>query len=132
MSFAQNLNRICRMNGTTLTAVLKGLGFSSSKTTAINRGQAPNNEADLLKIAHALDCSVIDFFIDEGELDGLGGRSNPQDDDEEDILRVFRSLSRRERHEFMSMVYDFEKRHELEGDKASDTEEQDNTNLSAV
>lgn len=132
MSFAQNLNRICRENGTTLTATLKGLGFSTSKVTAINRGQVPNNEADLCKIARALNCSVIDFFIDEGELDGVETPRKPKDADEEDVLRVFRSLSRRERHEFMAMVYEFENRRELEGDKANDTGEQGNTNLSAV
>lgn len=132
MSFAQNLNRICRENSTTLTAVLKSLGFSTSKVTAINKGQVPNNEADLSKIAHALDCSVIDFFIDEGELDSLEERNKPRDADEEDVLRLFRSLSRRERHEFMSMVYEFEKRRELEGDKANDTGEQDNSYSSVI
>lgn len=38
-----------------------------------------------------------------------------KDEDEEDILRVYRGLSRRMKHEFMSMVYEFENRQELKG-----------------
>lgn len=128
MSFAQNLNRICHERGTTLTTTLKNLGFSTSKVTAINKGQVPNNEADLSKIARALDCSVIDFFMDEEDLTAI----EPQDDDEQDILTLFRSLSRRDRHEFMAMVYDFERRKELEGDNADIAGEQDNSHCSAV
>lgn len=116
MSFAKNLNRLCKERGTTLTPFLRGLGYSSSKVTAINKGQVPNNEDDLLKIARGLGCSVMDFFADEED---LHIPVKPNDEDEEDILRVYRSLSRRAKHEFMSMVYDFENREELEGDNES-------------
>lgn len=128
MSFAQNLNRICRENGTTLTHVLKELGFSSSKVTAINHGQIPNNETDLKRIAAALHCSVIDLFMDEEDIFTV----DPQNEDELDILNLYRSLDRRRKHEFMALIYDFERRKELEGDNANDTKEQDNTNRSAV
>lgn len=36
----------------------------------------------------------------------------PGNADEEDILRIYRSLSRRNKHEFMAMVYDFESKNE--------------------
>lgn len=63
----------------------------------------------LLAFAKALDCSVMDFFEDEGE---TRDPVQPENADEEDILRIYRSLSRRNKHEFMAMVYDFENKAE--------------------
>jgi len=126
MTFAENLNRLCKEQNTYLTTVLKGLGFSSSKVTAINRGQIPNNEADLKAIAAALHCSVIDLFWDDEPM------TEPQDEDEQDILDMFRTLSRREKHEFMSMVYEFGRRKELEGDKPDHTAEQGHSDNVAI
>ena len=114
MTFAENINRLCQAKGTKLTPFLRSLGFSGSKATAINKGQIPNNEEDLLKIAAGLQCSVLDLFAD---FEDFTPGAYPKDEDEQDILRVYRSLSRRAKHEFMSMVYDFENREELEGDK---------------
>lgn len=113
MTFKENLNRICRERGTKLTPVLKDLGYSTSKATAINNGQIPKEDT-LLELAKYLHCSVMDFFADEEDLEP---QENAHDEDENDILRVYRSLSRRAKHEFMSMVYEFENRNELEGDK---------------
>ena len=127
MTFKENINRICHENGTTLTAVVKGLGLSTSKVSRWNDGALPKEEVMLL-LAKTLGCSVMDFFADEEDLP----RAEPRDEDELDILRVFRSLPRRNRHEFMAMVYDFEKRQELEGDKADDTGEQSNSNNVAI
>ena len=53
-------------------------------------------------------------------------QNEPQNEDEKDILRVYRSLSRRTKHEFMAMVYEFENREELEGDKESSAHSEDN------
>ena len=104
MKFKDNLNKICKDNGTTLTAVIKELGISSSKVTAINHGSLPKEDM-LLALAKHLNCSVMDFFADEEPKEN----TLPQDDDEDDILRVYRNLDRREKHEFMSMVYKFDK-----------------------
>lgn len=71
----------------------------------------------MVEMAKLLNCSVIDFFLDEEDVAPAEGK----DEDEQDILRVFRSLSRRTRHEFMSMVYEFENREELQGDKQDTT-----------
>ena len=68
----------------------------------------------MLEMAKLLNCSVMDFFADEED---LKLQTIEQNEDESDILRVYRSLSRRAKHEFMSMVYEFENRKELEGDK---------------
>ena len=74
-------------------------------------------------MAKILHCSVLDFFMDEED---LAPQNEPQNEDEKDILRVYRSLSRRTKHEFMAMVYEFENREELEGDKESSTHSEDN------
>ena len=74
-------------------------------------------------MAKILHCSVLDFFMDEED---LAPQNEPQNEDEKDILRVYRSLSRRTKHEFMAMVYEFENREELEGDKESSAHSEDN------
>ena len=41
MTFKDNINRLCKLHGTNLTSLIKECGFSSSKATAINKGQIP-------------------------------------------------------------------------------------------
>lgn len=112
MLFGENLNRICKAKGTTPTAVCKELGLSTSKVSAWNNGSIPKEEI-MLMLAKRLECSVMDFFADKEDL----AADIPADEDEADILRVFRTLSRKGKHEFMAMVYEYENREELEGDK---------------
>lgn len=118
MTFAENINRICAERGTNLTTIIKQIkNGQSSYTTAINkRGSIPNQE-DLLALAKVLQCSVMDFFADEEDI--CREKAVPENEDEEDILRVYRSLPRRAKHEFMAMVYDFGDRKEYEGDKSN-------------
>lgn len=113
MSFKENINRICLERGTNLTAVVKEVKGSSSFTSAINKGSLPKEE-EMVAMAKILHCSVIDSFMDEED---LAPKDTPQNEDEEDLLRIYRSLSRRSKHEFMSMAYEYENREELEGDK---------------
>jgi hypothetical protein len=89
------------------------MGLSTSKVSRWNDGSLPKQDL-LVRLAKELDCSVMDFFADEED---LVKTVQPADEDEEDILRIYRSLSRRNKHEFMSMVYEFEGRIELDGDK---------------
>lgn len=39
------------------------------------------------------------------------------DEDEKEVIRLFRMLSRREKHEFMSKAYDYEKKLIKEGEE---------------
>lgn len=118
MTFRENLNRICADRGTTPTRMCKDLKISTSKVTAINNGSIPNEEM-MLKFANYLNCSVMDFFADREEiLQEVGTieesaqiyRIDEHSADEEDIIRIYRTLSRRGKHEFMAMVYEFENR----------------------
>lgn len=117
MDFATNLNRICREKGTTPTAVCKVLGVSTSKVNLWNGGSLPKQEM-LLRLAKHLGCSVMDFFADDEDLHTV---KDEMDDDEKDIIRVFRMLDRKAKHEFMSSVYEYEKQAELTGDRANTT-----------
>ena len=111
MTFAENINRICAEKGTNLTAIVKAIKGSSSFATAINTKGSLPKESEMLEMARLLGCSVMDFFADEEDLP----ETKPTNEDEEDILRIYRGLSRRAKHEFMSMAYEFENREELEG-----------------
>lgn len=116
--FGKNLKRICNAQGTSPTKVVVELGYSNSKVNMWNNGSLPKAEM-LVKLAEKLNCSVMDFFKTEDEWD-IPSEVKPTNEDEEDILRVYRSLSRRSKHEFMSMVYTLENREELTGDNERD------------
>ena len=119
MNFADNLKRICTERGTSPTALLKSMGVATSKVAMWNSGSLPKQEM-LIRLAKELDCSVMDFFADDDTIQTPLNIAEPKDEDESDVLRVYRSLSRRTKHEFMTMVYEFEKRQELEGDNPND------------
>ncbi len=101
MDFAENFNRICAEKGTSPTALCKKLGVSTSKVAMWNSGSLPKQEM-MVRLAQELGCSVMDFFADGVGLSSL-------DADEMDIIRVYRSLDRRGKHEFMTAVYEYEK-----------------------
>lgn len=119
MQFHENLKRIANQQGTSPTALLKELGLSTSKVSAWNTGSLPKQEV-LVKLAERLNCSVMDFFwSEEDEARLLHAKpEQPENDDEKDILEIYRALPRREKHEFMTMIYDFQKHQELAGDEA--------------
>lgn len=128
MDFPNNLKRICEARGTSKTALLKSMGVATSKVAMWNSGSLPKIEM-LIRLAEALNCTVADFFAETPDLavknivpntEVQTDKNQPDNEDESDILRVYRSLSRRTKHEFMSVVYEFEKREELTGDNAND------------
>lgn len=104
MDFATNFRRICQEKGTTPTRVCLTLGLSSSKVNLWNNGSLPKQPI-LLKLANVLECSVMDFFADDVDLQNT---EFALDEDEQDIIRLFRMLDRKQKHEFMSKAYAFE------------------------
>ena len=109
MKFHENLKRLCNERGTTPTGLLKRMGVATSKVTMWNAGGLPKEEM-LIRLAEELGCSVMDFFMDEDEIAEKERMDNILDEDEHEIIRIFRLLGRRERHEFMNMVYSFEEK----------------------
>ena len=105
MDFATNFKRICHERGTSPTRVCLDIGLSSSKVNLWNRGGMPKGDV-MVKLAQKLECSVMDFFADE---DDLTLRAELElDEDEKDIIALYRKLSRKEKHEFMSKIYWYE------------------------
>lgn len=106
MDFATNFKRICHEKGTSPTAVCLSIGLSSSKVNLWNKGGLPKADV-LLKLAKRLECSVMDFFADEEDL--IPKTEFALDDDEKDIIKLYRKLSRKEKHEFMAKIYWYDK-----------------------
>jgi transcriptional regulator with XRE-family HTH domain len=104
MDFATNFRRICQEKGTSPTRVCLELGLSTNKVSLWNKGGIPKGDV-LIKLAKKLECSVMDFFADEVALQKT---EFALDEDEQDIIRLFRMLDRKQRHEFMSKAYAFE------------------------
>ena len=106
MDFATNFRRICQEKGTSPTRVVLELGLSSNKVNRWNNGSLPK-EGVMVKLAEKLNCSVMDFFADEEDV--ITNVEFALDEDEKDIIRLFRLLDRKQKHEFMSKAYEFEK-----------------------
>ena len=105
MDFATNLRRICQERGTSPTKLCVELGLSTNKVSLWNKGGLPKPEV-LVKLAKKLECSVMDFFADEEDL--IPKTEFALDDDEMDIIALYRKLSRKEKHEFMAKIYWYE------------------------
>ena len=103
MTFKDNINRICKDRGTNLTTLIKECGFSSSKATAINKGQMPT-EDQLLIFAKHLGCSVMDFFADEEDV-GPEYDIIIQNEDERILIEGFRSMPKSKRYALMAHFY---------------------------
>lgn len=100
MTFKDNINRLCKQRGTNLTNLIKECGYSTSKATAINKGQLPNEE-QLLTFAKALNCSVMDFFEDEEvAVDYVVG-----DDNEKILIEGYRSLPKSQQLRLLAYYY---------------------------
>ena len=102
MDFAANFRRICKEKGTSPTRVVLELGLSSNKVNRWNNGSLPKADI-IMKLAQKLDCSVMDFFADEEDL--IPKTEFALDEDEKDIIKLYRKLSRKEKHEFMAKIY---------------------------
>ena len=114
MDFATNFKRICKERGTSPTRVCLEIGLSTSKVNLWNKGSVPKGDV-MVKLAKQLNCDIMDFFADgeclthtAAEDGSVHNADIVLDDDEKDIIRLFRMLDRKQRHEFMSKAYAFE------------------------
>lgn len=102
MDFATNLRRICQEKGTSPTKLCIELGLSTNKVSLWNKGGLPKPEV-LTKLAKKLDCQVMDFFAEDESM--ITKVEFALDDDEKDIIALYRKLPRKEKHEFMAKIY---------------------------
>lgn len=104
MDFAANLRRICDKKGTNPTRVCIDLGLSTSKVSAWNKGTIPKKET-LLRLAEHLDCAVMEFFADAED---IANGAIAKNDDEKELLRIYRNFDTRSKHKFMMYVFELE------------------------
>ena len=104
MDFATNFKKICLAKGTSPTRVCIDLGMSTNKVNLWNKGGIPKADV-LVKIAKHLECSVMDFFDDDVDMQKI---EFSLDADEKDIIKLYRKLTRKEKHEFMAKIYWYE------------------------
>lgn len=114
MLFPDNLKRLCSEAGTNPTTLCKTLGWSTSRVSAWNTGTLPKLD-DLDLMASALGCYISDFFVDRSIQVDVPALT----DDEGDLLRIFRTLSRRQQCKILAQIYDLEDQMEMAGDKGS-------------
>ena len=107
MDFATNFRRICDKKGTSPTRVCTELGLSTNKVSLWNKGGIPKKDV-LVSLAKHLECSVMDFFADEDDL--IPKTEFALDEDEKDIIKLYRMLDRKQKHEFMSKIYWYEEK----------------------
>ena len=90
-------------------------GISNGNISDWKNGRSMPTAIKLDILANYLNCSV-DYIL--GRTDNIGTyepltplsevQQSALDEDEQDILRIYRSLARRDKHEFMTMVYNYE------------------------
>ena len=107
MSFATNFKRICTEKGTSPTRVCLDIGLSSSKVNLWNKGSVPKGDV-MVKLAQHLGCTVMDFFDDDEKPGVVSNVEFALDEDEKDIIRLFRMLDRKQKHAFMMQAYAYE------------------------
>ena len=101
MTFVENFKRLCEEKGVSPTRVCVDLGLSTNKVSLWNKGGIPKGDV-LVKLAKYFEVSVMDFFADEISLQKV---EFALDDDELEIIALYRKLTRKEKHEFMAKIY---------------------------
>ena len=97
--FFEQLKRLCALNGTTPTSVVKRIGLSSSNVTSWKNGASPKKDV-IEKLAQELNVPVSAFF--EGGLPSL-----PQlQPDEAELLEVYRKLGQSGKRRLMGKAYE--------------------------
>lgn len=97
--FFEQLKRLCALNGTTPTAVVKKIGYSSSNVTAWKNGASPKKDV-LEKLAQELNVPVSAFFED-----GIPSQPRLQPDEAE-LLEVYRQLGQSGKRRLMGKAYE--------------------------
>ena len=97
MTFWENFSHICDVRGTKPTPLLKGIGVSPNKVTAWKNGSLPKEDM-LKRLAEALDCSVIDFFMDDFDYTFKVG-------DIDVLVEGYKTLPESQKHRLLAYYY---------------------------
>lgn len=97
--FFEQLKRICALNGTTPTSIVKKLGLSSSNVTSWKNGANPKTDV-LEKLAQELNVPVSAFF------DSTAPSQHQLQPDELELLEVYQQLGRSGKRQLMGRAYE--------------------------
>lgn len=122
--FWDNFERICRTAGTTPSGACVAVGFGKNRPSNWKRTGTLPKQDELYILADYLECEIADFFKDWGtapqgswEAERMRrieneAKNTPSytdlDDYEIDMIRIYRSLSAKERAKLMTAVYEFD------------------------
>jgi len=104
-TFAENLNRYMEMRGITQADIVIKLGVTSATASDWSKGKKYPRVDAMQKLAELLCVRVSDLTSEEQDENGMF----MSDDDEKELIAIFRKLGRRERHEMMAKAYELEK-----------------------
>lgn len=129
--FYDNFVRVCKERGTAPSRVCIEAGLGQSRAGNWKKSGALPKQDELQKLANVLRCEVADFFSDRTRkhyptvYDALLAQSLEEDaaaakrtvvepdTDEAIVVRAMGSMTRRQRVDFMSLVYGFVDEHGL-------------------
>lgn len=119
MDFYDNLSYQCIKHSTSPSALLRSMGKSASRASEWKRnGNVPSVET-VAELAKALGCKATDLVdreslseVEYHVVELLDREAEPPaeelDDNERELLRVYRSLTKRQAAELMAAVYAYE------------------------
>lgn len=108
MTLGERIKRAREAKGLTLLDVAREVGVSEATLQRYESGNIKNpKQPRLLSLAKALDVDVNYLMNWEGD-DGKKEKTSI-DYDLEDIVRIYKMLGRKERHELMAKAYELEK-----------------------
>lgn len=102
--FASNLNRYMKERGVTQADIVVELGVTSSTASDWSKGKKYPRVDAMQKLANLLSVKVSDLTGDQKDMMG-----ELVDEDEKELISIFRKLRRREKHELMAKAYELEK-----------------------
>lgn len=130
--FYQNVQKYAKLRGTTPTGVANAIGLANSSATKWKRGSIPNAD-NVQKIAEFLNVPIEALLQDDFEMPvnyasnisnsaviqgnngdnvqafvGADAAALASDPNEEELIRIYRALSMRDRLKLMQQAYDLE------------------------
>lgn len=100
--FFEQMEKLCRDNGTTITATISSLGMSKGSIANWKRGTIPNGDA-IVRLAAHFNVSTDYLLL------GTGSSSNktmPLTDDGEELMGIYNKLDNRGRHRIHTVAYE--------------------------
>lgn len=104
--FAANLNKLMNARGLEQIDIVRRLNTTASTVSDWVNGKKYPRVDTMQEIANFLGVRISDLTSEDAETNDM----SYLDEDERELIAIFRRLNRREKHEMMSEAYRFERR----------------------